>query len=96
MIRAAIVNECDFGLSPAVYQGNLKGIVTASYTNASLRVVEDACEEAVTLAHSHSDLSRSIHITLPNGEPVITPEKILSVVTSDGRFTASLGAFLLK
>jgi hopanoid biosynthesis associated protein HpnK len=96
MIRAAIINGDDFGLSPGINRGIIEGYRDGILTSASLMVVGDAFEEAVTLAHEHPGLSLGIHLTLIEGVPVLPPHMIPSLVTSDGRFCGSLGEFLLK
>jgi hopanoid biosynthesis associated protein HpnK len=92
----AILNADDFGLSPGINRGIIEAYRDGILTSASLMVVGDAFEEAVALAHEHPDLSLGIHLTLLEGIPVLPPEKIPSLVTSDGRFFGSLRKFLLK
>jgi len=92
----AIVNGDDFGLSPGINRGIIKGFCDGILTSASLMVVGDAFEEAVTLANEHPGLSLGVHLTLVEGVPVLPPPQIPSLVTADGRFVASLGAFLSK
>jgi len=92
----AIINGDDFGLSPGINQGIIKGFCDGILTSASLMVVGDAFEEAVTLAHERPGLSLGVHLTLIEGVPVLPPQEIPSLVASDGRFFGSLHAFLLK
>jgi hopanoid biosynthesis associated protein HpnK len=96
MTTFAIVNGDDFGLSPGINRGIIEAHRDGILTSASLMAVGDAFEEAVALTHEHPGLSLGIHLTLVEGVPVLPPEKIPSLVTSDGRFFGSLGAFLLK
>jgi chitin disaccharide deacetylase len=96
MQRFAIVNGDDFGLSPGINRGIIESYCDGILTSASLMAVGDAFEEAVTLAHEHPGLSLGVHLTLIEGVPVLPPQRIPSLVTSDGRFFESLDAFLLK
>jgi chitin disaccharide deacetylase len=95
MQRFAIVNGDDFGLSPGINRGIIESYCDGILTSASLMVVGDAFEEAVTLAHEHHGLSLGVHLTLIEGVPILPPHEIPSLVTSDGRFFESLDAFLL-
>jgi chitin disaccharide deacetylase len=96
MQTCVILNADDFGLSPGINRGIIEAHRDGILTSSSLMAVGDAFEEAVALAHEHPDLSLGIHLTLVEGVPVLPPEKIPSLVTSDGRFCGSLGTFLLK
>jgi predicted glycoside hydrolase/deacetylase ChbG (UPF0249 family) len=55
-----------------------------------------AFEEAVAVAGQHPDLSVGVHLALVEGVPVLPPEEVPSLVGADGRFPASLGAFLVR
>jgi hopanoid biosynthesis associated protein HpnK len=92
----AIVNADDFGLSPGTNRGIIEAYRDGILTSASLMVVGDAFEEAVALAHAHPDLSLGIHLTLVEGNSVLPPGQVPSLVTPDGQFCRSLGIFLLK
>jgi chitin disaccharide deacetylase len=96
MTVLAILNADDFGLSPGINRGIIAAHREGILTSASLMVVGDAFEEAVALAHAHPSLSLGVHLTLVEGVPVLPPQKIPSLVTSDGRFYGSLGTFLLR
>jgi chitin disaccharide deacetylase len=92
----AILNGDDFGLSPGINRGIIEAHREGILTSTSLMAVGDAFEEAVSFAHDHPSLALGIHLTLVEGEPVLPPEKVPSLVTADGRFCQSLGKFLLK
>jgi hopanoid biosynthesis associated protein HpnK len=91
-----ILNADDFGLSPGINRGIIEAFCNGILTSASLMAVGDAFEEAVALAHEYPRLSLGIHLTLVEGMPVLPPEKIPSLVTSNGRFFQSLNTFLLR
>jgi chitin disaccharide deacetylase len=58
--------------------------------------MEAAFEEAVACAHEYPSLSLGVHLTLVEGSPVLPPDKVPSLVTTDWRFCPSLRMFLLK
>jgi hopanoid biosynthesis associated protein HpnK len=92
----AILNADDFGLSPGINRGIIEAHSDGILTSASLMAAGDAFEEAVAFAHAFPSLSLGVHLTLVEGRSVLPPEKVPSLVTSDGRFCQSLGMFLLK
>jgi len=96
MIRSAIVNGDDFGLSPGINNGIIESYGEGILTSASLMATGEAFEEAVALARRNPGLSLGVHLTLVEGTPVLLPEKIPSLVTSEGRFFGSLGMFLTR
>jgi|SRR5882724_347029 len=92
----AILNADDFGLSPGINRGIIEAHRDGIVTSTSLMAAGDAFEEAVTLARGYPSLSLGIHLTLVEGNPVLPPDKVPSLVTADGHFCQSLGMFLLK
>jgi hopanoid biosynthesis associated protein HpnK len=92
----AIVNADDFGLSPGINRGIMEAHCDGILTSASLMAVGDAFEEAVAFARDYPSLSLGVHLTLVEGSPVLPPDKVPSLVTTDGRFCQSLRMFLLK
>ena len=55
-----------------------------------------AFEDAVKLAKKIPDLGVGIHFTLANGNPILPPEEIPSLVTAQGFFHADYVTFLKK
>jgi hopanoid biosynthesis associated protein HpnK len=96
MIRAAIINGDDFGLSPGINRGIIEAHADGILTSASLMSVGDAFKEAVIFSHEYPSLSLGIHLTLIEGLPVLPAQKVPSLVRDDGHFCESLGVFLLK
>ncbi|MDE2321222.1 MAG: ChbG/HpnK family deacetylase [candidate division NC10 bacterium] len=96
MKRRAIVNGDDLGLSPGINKGIVEAYRDGILTSASLMATGEAFDEAVTLVREHPGLSVGIHLTLVEGIPALSPQKIPSLVGSDGRFHGSLGAFAMK
>lgn len=96
MNRSVIVNGDDFGLSPGINRGVIEAYREGILTSASLTPAGEAFEEAVALAREHLGLSVGIHLTLVEGVPVLSPQRVPSLVGSNGRFHGSLGAFAMK
>ncbi len=96
MIRFAIVNGDDFGLSPGINNGIIEAYQEGILTSASLMATGEAFEDAVALARGNPGLSLGVHLTLVEGTPVLPPEKIPSLVTLEGHFFGSLGTFCTR
>lgn len=91
-MRRLIVNADDFGftsgVNQAIAEAHTRGIVTSSTLMATGRMFADA----VLLAKTLPGLSVGCHIVLIDGEPVLEPEKIPSLVQSQ-RFRDGLKGF---
>src|SRR6267142_6801590 len=92
----AIVNADDFGLAPGINRGIVEAYCRGGVTSVSLMPTGDAFEEAIALAHEHEDLSVGVHLTLVEGKPVLSAEKIPSLVTTDGGFVKTPWGFLKR
>lgn len=97
MTPALIVTTDDFGLAPevneAVELAHRDGVLTA----ASLMVGEAHVADAVAIARRNPSLAVGLHLTLTDGTPVLSPERIPALVQASGRFRddmASLGLTL--
>jgi predicted glycoside hydrolase/deacetylase ChbG (UPF0249 family) len=84
--KRLIVNADDlglsFGITDAIFQCHAKGIVTS----ASLMVNQPATAHAVERLRDHPALDVGIHLNLCQGRPVLAPEKVRTLVGTDGRF----------
>ena len=84
--KRLIVNADDLGLScgisDAIFQCHAKGIVTS----ASLMVNQPATAHAVERLRDYPALDVGIHLNLCQGRPVLAPEKVPTLVGTDGRF----------
>lgn len=82
-----IVNADDFGFSPGVNQGILhahrNGIVTSTTVMVNLDYAESGL---VTLLQEAPTIGIGLHINLTQGRPVSSPERVSSLVDSDGNF----------
>jgi hopanoid biosynthesis associated protein HpnK len=92
-----IVNADDFGLTPGVNRAIMELHAAGLVTSTSLMARAGATDEAIELARATPSLGVGCHIVLVDGEPVLPPQKIPSLVDArTGRFPDSLTTFLLK
>lgn len=92
-----IVNADDFGLTPGVNRAIMELHGDGLVTSTSLMARASATGEAMELACSTPSLGVGCHVVLADGEPVLEPEQIPSLVDArTGQFLPTLGAFLLR
>ena len=92
-----IVNADDFGLTSGVNRAIIELHAAGLVTSTSLMARAGATDEAIELACATPSLGVGCHVVLVDGEPVLPPEKIPSLVDArTGRFPDSLTAFLLR
>jgi len=96
-VRRLIVNADDFGLTPGVNRAIIELHAAGLVTSTSLMACAGATDEAIELARSTPSLGVGCHVVLVDGEPVLPPEKIPSLVDArTGHFPNSLTTFLLR
>src|SRR5215813_259450 len=87
MLKRLIITADDFGASlpinEAVEEGHRHGVLSA----ASLMVGGPAMADAVERARHLPLLGVGLHLTLVDGNPVLAPREIPSLVEPDGRFS---------
>jgi len=92
-----IVNADDFGLTPGVNRAIIELHAAGLVTSTSLMSRAGATDEAIELARATPLLGVGCHIVLVDGEPVLPPQKIPSLVDArTGHFPDTLTAFLLR
>jgi len=96
-VRRLIVNADDFGLTHgvnrAIAEAHHRGIVTST----TLMANAGAFDEAVLLANSSSGWSVGCHLVLVDGEPLLDPSRLPSLVPRGSRrFRDGLGVFALR
>ena len=92
-----VVNADDFGLTPGVNRAIMELHAAGLVTSTSLMACAGATAEAIEFARTTPSLGVGCHIVLVDGEPILPPEKIPSLVDArTGRFPRSLTSFLLK
>jgi hopanoid biosynthesis associated protein HpnK len=96
-VSRLIVNADDFGLTPGVNRAIVKLHAAGLVTSTSLMARAGATDEAIELACATPSLGVGCHVVLVDGEPILPPEKIPSLVDKrTGHFLDSLAAFLLR
>ena len=92
-----IVNADDFGLTPGVNRAIIELHAAGLVTSTSLMARAGVTDEAIELARANPSLGVGCHVVLVDGEPVLPPEQIPSLVDKrTGQFPNSLTAFLLR
>ena len=87
MKKYLIINEDDFGLSPAVNRGIMKLHRAGVVSSATIMVNMPGFGEAVRLARKASRLGVGLHFNLSYGEPLCAPDEVQSLVNEQGAFS---------
>ena len=94
VLKSLIVNADDFGLHTAVNHAVINGYEKGCLRSTSLMPTGSAVEEAAALARQCPELGVGVHITLVAEYPVLPPERVRSLIGSDGRFFPDHVAFI--
>lgn len=90
-----IVNADDFGLTAGVNRAILELHRAGMLTSTTLMAAAMAAKEATAIALATPSLGVGCHVVLVDGDPVLPPEAIPSLIDKrTGRLHATLGAFL--
>jgi predicted glycoside hydrolase/deacetylase ChbG (UPF0249 family) len=96
-VSRLIVNADDFGLTAGVNRAIAELHRAGMLTSATLIAKAAATEEAIGIARSTPSLGVGCHVVLVDGEPVLPPAEIPTLVDQrTGRFERTLGAFLRR
>lgn len=91
------MNADDFGLTSGVNRAICELHLARVLTSATLMAGGAAAGEAIELARSLPTLGVGCHIVLVDGEPLLPPSRIPTLVDPrTGRFFSTLGAFLRR
>ena len=85
-LRRIIVNADDFGRHVLINRAVERGVAGGVLRSATLMPGGAAFDDAVLLARRTPALGVGIHLTLVNGNPVLPPGEIPSLVTPEGVF----------
>jgi chitin disaccharide deacetylase len=97
-VRRLIINADDFGLTHgvnrAIAEGHVRGVVTSTTLMANSR----AFDEAVLIAKSSDKWSVGCHLVLVDGEPLIDPGRVPTLVPgrNSHRFRDGVGILALQ
>ncbi|HTW79811.1 MAG TPA: ChbG/HpnK family deacetylase [Terracidiphilus sp.] len=90
-----IVNADDFGLTPGINRAIAELHAAGAVTSATLMARAPATADAVEIARATPTLGIGCHILLVDGTPVLSPDRIPSLIDSrTGQFRTTLSAFL--
>jgi predicted glycoside hydrolase/deacetylase ChbG (UPF0249 family) len=90
-----IVNADDFGQTPGINRAVLELHRAGVLTSATLMARAAATDEAIEIARATPTLGVGCHIVLTDGEPVLPPAQVTSLLDpSTNLFIASLPVFL--
>jgi chitin disaccharide deacetylase len=96
-VSRLIVNADDFGLTSGVNRAIVELHQAGVLTSSTLMARAAATEEAIALARANPSLGVGCHIVLVDGEPVLPPREIPTLVDSrTGCFPSKLSTFLLR
>jgi hopanoid biosynthesis associated protein HpnK len=92
--RLLVINGDDFGLTPGVNAGMLDAHRDGVLTSVSLFANAPSTTQAIAIAHATPSLGVGCHLTLVDGTPTLPAAEVPSLVTSEGQFRPTWGAFI--
>lgn len=95
-MKRIIVNADDFGRHPLINAAVAQAAEKGFLRSATLMPGGKAFDGAVEVARTHKELGVGVHFTLVNGFPVLPPEEIPSLVTSEGVFYDTHNVFVKR
>lgn len=95
-MKKLIVNADDFGRHELINRAVERAFDTGCLKSATLMAGGIAFDDAVALAKKISGLGVGIHFTLANGNPILPPKEIPSLVTEEGIFHGDYVKFLKR
>ena len=95
-MKKVIVNADDFGRHELINRAVERAFDTGCLKSATLMAGGIAFDDAVALAKKISGLGVGIHFTLANGNPILPPKEIPSLVTEEGIFHGDYVKFLKR
>ena len=95
-MKNLIVNADDFGRHELINRAVERAFGAGVLKSATLMAGGIAFDDAIQLAKKISGLGVGIHFTLANGNPVLPPNEIPSLVTAEGIFHGDYIKFLRR
>lgn len=95
-MKRIIVNADDFGRHELINRAVERAFNSGCLKSATLMAGGVAFDDAVKLAKKISGLGVGIHFTLANGNPILPPNEIPSLVTEEGIFHADYVKFIKR
>lgn len=95
-MKNLLVNADDFGRHELINRAVEIAFQTGCLRSATLMAGGIAFDDAIRVAKKNPGLGVGIHFTLANGNPVLPPENIPSLVTEEGIFHDNYVIFMKK
>lgn len=95
-MKKIIVNADDFGRHELINRAVERAFKSGCLKSATLMAGGVAFEDAVEVAKKNPNLGVGIHFTLANGNPILPPKEIPSLVTEEGTFHGNYIKFLKR
>ena len=95
-MRYIIINADDFGRHAEINQAVKQGLVHGCLRSATVMPGGAAFAGAIDIARHHEALGLGVHFTLVDGNPILPPSEIPSLVAEDGRFLPDHTALLRR
>jgi chitin disaccharide deacetylase len=96
-VARLIVNADDFGLTSGVNRAVVELYRAGVLTSTTLMAKAGAASEAVHLASQHPGLGVGCHVVLADGEPVLPPSEVPSLIDKKtGSFPLNLTTFVRR
>ena len=93
-MKRLIINADDFGRHELINQAVEKALNDGCLRSATLMPGGTAFDDAVEVARRNPALGVGIHFTLVNGNPILPPQEIPSLVAANGKFHDNYGEFM--
>ena len=95
-MKQIILNADDFGRHTLINRAVERGVQDGILRSATIMPGGAAFDDAAALARRTPELSVGIHLTLVNGNPVLPPAEIPTLVTEAGVFVDDHTAFAVR
>jgi chitin disaccharide deacetylase len=97
-VRRLIINADDFGLTAGINRAIVEAHEHGVVTSATLMANSSAFDNAVELAKYSPNLTIGCHVVLVDGEPLIDPGRLSTLITSrkSTRFRDGLGGLAIR
>ncbi|MBR4383972.1 MAG: ChbG/HpnK family deacetylase [Selenomonadaceae bacterium] len=95
-MKNLIVNADDFGRHELINRAVERAFKTGCLRSATLMAGGIAFDDAIAVAKRNSGLGVGIHFTLANGNPILPPKEIPTLVTPEGIFHENYIVFLKR
>ena len=96
VLRYIIINADDFGRHAEINRAVKQGLVHGCLRSATVMPGGAAFAGAIDIARHHEALGLGVHFTLVDGNPILPPSEIPSLVAEDGRFLPDHTALLRR